>query len=100
MIILFRTPYWLWLLTLLAVLLWWLGRRSRTPRAALLLRGLITQGVQLTGLLPAPHELTTVYTAAVARDALEPQLARELIAALSSSQQADTRRASGFVDAA
>jgi molybdate transport system substrate-binding protein len=61
---------------------------------------LITQGVQLTGLLPPPHELTTVYTAAVARDALEPQLARELIATLSSSQHADTRRACGFVDAA
>ncbi|MBV9792158.1 MAG: VWA domain-containing protein [Chloroflexi bacterium] len=42
MIILFRTPYWLWLLPLLAVLLWWLGRRSRMPRAALLLRSLIT----------------------------------------------------------
>jgi molybdate transport system substrate-binding protein len=61
---------------------------------------LITRGVHLTGPLPAPHELTTVYTAAVARDALEPQLARELIAVLSSPQAADTRRACGFVDAA
>jgi hypothetical protein len=31
---------------------------------------------------------------------VEPQLARELIATLSSPQQADTRRACGFVDAA
>ena len=61
---------------------------------------LITRGVHLTGPLPAPHELTTVYTAAVARDALEPQLARDLIAALTSPQHADTRRACGFVDAA
>jgi molybdate transport system substrate-binding protein len=57
---------------------------------------LITQGVQLTGLLPAPHELTTVYTAAVAKDAREPELARALIAALSAPEALQTRRECGF----
>ncbi|HEX2547963.1 MAG TPA: substrate-binding domain-containing protein [Ramlibacter sp.] len=57
---------------------------------------LITQGVRLTGLLPPPHELTTVYTAAVASDAREPQLARELIEVLASAEHAATRRECGF----
>ena len=57
---------------------------------------LITQGVQLTGLLPAPHELTTVYTAAMAKDAREPELARALIAALSAPEALQTRRECGF----
>jgi molybdate transport system substrate-binding protein len=57
---------------------------------------LITQGVQLTGLLPAPHELTTVYTAAVAKGAREPELARALIAALAAPEAAQLRRECGF----
>ena len=57
---------------------------------------LITQGVRLTGLLPAPHELTTVYTAAVATGAREPELARALIAALSAPEAAQVRRECGF----
>ncbi|MCC2673667.1 MAG: periplasmic component of an type molybdate transport system-like protein [Ramlibacter sp.] len=57
---------------------------------------LITEGVQLTGLLPAPHELTTIYTAAVAKDAREPELARALIAALSAPEALQVRRACGF----
>ena len=57
---------------------------------------LITPGVQLTGLLPAPHELTTTYTAAVASGAREPELARALIAALTSPEAAATRRRCGF----
>ncbi|MEJ5989627.1 substrate-binding domain-containing protein [Ramlibacter sp. PS3R-8] len=57
---------------------------------------LITQGVQLTGLLPAPHDLTTVYTAAVAKGAREPELARALIAALSAPEAAQVRRECGF----
>jgi molybdate transport system substrate-binding protein len=57
---------------------------------------LITPGVHLTGLLPAPHELTTVYTAAVAAGAQQPQLARALIAALAAPEAAQTRRECGF----
>lgn len=57
---------------------------------------LITQGVQLTGLLPAPHELTTVYTAAVAKGAREPELARALIDAMSAPEAAQLRRECGF----
>ncbi|MCC2633380.1 MAG: periplasmic component of an type molybdate transport system-like protein, partial [Ramlibacter sp.] len=57
---------------------------------------LITQGVQLTGLLPAPHELTTVYTAAVAKGAREPELARALVAALAAPESAQVRRECGF----
>lgn len=58
---------------------------------------LITPGVFLTGLLPAPHELTTVYTAAVVRDAAEPELARALVAALTAPEAAQARKESGFV---
>jgi molybdate transport system substrate-binding protein len=57
---------------------------------------LFTQGVQLTGLLPPPHELTTTYTAAVAANAKEPELARQLIAALTAAEAAPTRRDCGF----
>lgn len=57
---------------------------------------LFTQGVQLTGLLPAPHELTTTYTAAVAQDAREPELARQLIEALTAAAAAQARRQCGF----
>jgi molybdate transport system substrate-binding protein len=57
---------------------------------------LITRGVRLSGLLPPPHELTTVYTAAVARGAREPQLAAELIAQLTSPANAQLRRECGF----
>jgi molybdate transport system substrate-binding protein len=58
---------------------------------------LITAGVHLTGLLPPPHELTTVYTAAVASDAAEPELARALIAALTAEDAAGLRRECGFL---
>src|ERR1700712_3076031 len=57
---------------------------------------LITPGVRLSGLLPPPHELTTTYTAAVASDASEPELARALIAALTSAEAAAIRRECGF----
>jgi molybdate transport system substrate-binding protein len=57
---------------------------------------LITNGVHLTGLLPAPHELTTTYTAAVASGAQEPELARALIAALTAADAAQVRRECGF----
>lgn len=57
---------------------------------------LITRGVRLSGLLPPPHELTTVYTAAVTTGAQDPQLARALIAALTAADAAQTRRECGF----
>ena len=57
---------------------------------------LITQGVRLSGLLPPPHELTTVYTAAVTSDSREPQLTRALIDALTAPEAAATRRECGF----
>lgn len=57
---------------------------------------LITPGVKLVGLLPPPHELTTVYTAAVATGAQEPQLAAALVAALTAPAAAEARRLSGF----
>jgi molybdate transport system substrate-binding protein len=57
---------------------------------------LITTGVRLTGLLPPPHELTTTYTAAVASDAQEPELARALIEALTAADAAQVRKECGF----
>jgi molybdate transport system substrate-binding protein len=57
---------------------------------------LITPGVRLTGLLPPPHELTTIYTAAVSSSAQEPELARALIAALTAPENAQLREECGF----
>ncbi len=57
---------------------------------------LFTPGVQLAGLLPAPHELATTYTAAVAAGAQEAALARELVAMLSAPEAAQARKACGF----
>ena len=57
---------------------------------------LITPGVRLAGLLPAPYELTTTYTAAVASGGQEPELARALIAAMTADEAAATRRECGF----
>ncbi len=58
---------------------------------------IITPGVKLTGLLPPPFELSTVYTAAVAKSAKHPRLAQALIARLTAAEHAQTRRISGFV---
>jgi molybdate transport system substrate-binding protein len=57
---------------------------------------LFTPGVQLTGLLPPPHELTTTYTAAITADAKEPELARALIDALTAADAAQVRTRCGF----
>ena len=57
---------------------------------------LATPGVRLTGLLPAPYELATTYTAAVAANADDPLLARELVAALAAPEAAEERRACGI----
>lgn len=58
---------------------------------------IITPGVKLTGLLPPPHELSTVYTASVTKAAKQAQLAQALIARLVAAEHAETRRISGFV---
>lgn len=57
---------------------------------------LITPGVRLNGLLPAPHELATTYTGAIARDAQEPALAQALLDAMTAPEAAGTRRQCGF----
>jgi molybdate transport system substrate-binding protein len=58
---------------------------------------IITPGVKLTGLLPPPHELSTVYTASIPKSAKNAQLAQALIARLVAAEHAQTRRISGFV---
>jgi len=57
---------------------------------------LYTQGVDLVALLPKEFELATVYVAAVAAKAEQPQAARLLIDLLSSPAAAEVRRAGGF----
>jgi molybdate transport system substrate-binding protein len=57
---------------------------------------LFTKGVQLTGLLPAPHELTTTYMAAVTATAKEPELARALMDALTAASAEQVRQECGF----
>lgn len=57
---------------------------------------LYTSGVQLIALLPKEFELATVYTAAVASKAEQPQAARLLIDMLSAAETAPLRRAGGF----
>ena len=55
-----------------------------------------TQGVQLAGLLPASLELSTVYTAAVVKDAAQAQAAGQLAAMLADEESAPLRAACGF----
>jgi len=55
-----------------------------------------TPGIVLAGPLPAAFELTTTYSAAVARAAREPALARRFIEALTGAQSRDLRLAGGF----
>ncbi|MGV3573223.1 MAG: molybdate ABC transporter substrate-binding protein [Ramlibacter sp.] len=57
---------------------------------------LFTPGVRLAGLLPEPHGLATTYTAAVRRQAKEPELASALLAALAAPEAEGIRRACGF----
>jgi molybdate transport system substrate-binding protein len=57
---------------------------------------LYTPGVQLSGLLQPPYELSTTYTAAVGAQAQQPELAARLVEALAAPQAADLRRACGF----
>lgn len=55
-----------------------------------------TPGIDYVGPLPAPYDLSTVYTAAVTTDALEPEAARVLIDLLADPAKADLRRSVGF----
>ena len=55
-----------------------------------------TPGVELVGLLPAPHGLSTVYTAAVSVQARKPEAARALIQMLTATRYAEVRRRAGF----
>jgi len=55
-----------------------------------------TPGVQLVGLLPKEFELATVYTAAVAAKAEQPQAARMMIELLAGPAAAEARRGGGF----
>lgn len=55
-----------------------------------------TRGVELVGLLPAPHGLSTVYTAAVSANAHNPGAAQALIELMMAPEQAELRRRAGF----
>ena len=55
-----------------------------------------TPGVQLVGELPAEHALSTMYTAAVCRQAQQPALAEQLAQLLSGDASVALRRRSGF----
>jgi molybdate transport system substrate-binding protein len=62
---------------------------------------LYTPGLNLVGVLPTAFELATVYSAAVARDAADAELARRFVALLAGMDSASARRAGGFeIDAA
>jgi molybdate transport system substrate-binding protein len=55
-----------------------------------------TPGVTYVGPLPPPHELATVYTAAVAVNAAEPEAARTLVRILTADEAGEDRRRVGF----
>jgi molybdate transport system substrate-binding protein len=55
-----------------------------------------TDGVDYIGPLPAPYDLSTIYTAAVAVNAEAPEDASTLIALLADPANADLRRSVGF----
>jgi molybdate transport system substrate-binding protein len=57
---------------------------------------LSTPGVALVASLPAPHGLSTIYTAGVTRRALQPDLARQFVDLLSAPASARQRKAAGF----
>ncbi|MDB5583820.1 MAG: molybdate transporter substrate-binding protein [Bradyrhizobium sp.] len=59
-----------------------------------------TKGVILSGSLPRGYDLSTMYTAAVATRAADPQHAQDLIDLLSDAGQCELRTRAGFLDAA
>lgn len=54
-------------------------------------------GVRLCGPLPAPHGLTTIYTAAVSATASDPQAAAAMVRVLTAAENAGIRESRGFV---
>jgi molybdate transport system substrate-binding protein len=58
-----------------------------------------TVGVMLSGSLPPGCELSTMYTAAVTKQAANARQARDLIGLLTDAQQRELRSHAGFVDA-
>ena len=57
-----------------------------------------TSGVVLSGSLPAGCELSTVYTAAVTKEAVNSRGAQDLIDLLTSIEQRDLRERAGFLE--
>jgi molybdate transport system substrate-binding protein len=57
---------------------------------------LAVPGVAVAGLLPHEFELATLYTAAVATDAAQPEAARKLAALLAGSETSAEREQAGF----
>ena len=55
-----------------------------------------TAGVQLLGVLPAPHGLATLYSGALARGAAQADAAARLLQRLSAPERAGWRRQAGF----
>ncbi len=55
-----------------------------------------SDGVELVAALPSPFELVTDYSAAVARDAADPELAARFVALLAGPPSLALRRAGGF----
>ncbi|MFL9935871.1 substrate-binding domain-containing protein [Paraburkholderia sp. RL18-103-BIB-C] len=58
---------------------------------------LYSRGVSLAGVLPKGFELSTLYAAAVSRDASDPDLARRFIAFLTGVATAKLREGGGFI---
>ena len=57
---------------------------------------LYTPGVHLIGLMPAPHGLATLYSAAVVRSAAAPDAAAQLLQRLCAPERARWRQQAGF----
>src|SRR5262249_4654954 len=57
---------------------------------------LYTPGVRLLGVLPPPHQLATLYCAAVTRRAAQPALAAALLARLTGEEGSEMRTQAGF----
>jgi molybdate transport system substrate-binding protein len=60
---------------------------------------LYTPGVRLLGVLPAPHQLATLYSAAVTRRTAQPALAAALLARLTGEAGREMRARAGFDEA-
>jgi molybdate transport system substrate-binding protein len=58
---------------------------------------LYSEGVSLAGVLPKGFELSTLYAAAVSRDASDPDLARRFIALLTGVATVTLREHGGFI---